>query len=209
MRDTEHIWKTLAVAVLLLIAWAVSGCRGPQAAERVLSTFTVAYTDGSGSTSGTHGGVLDNAYGADSSYSGGGSSDTDYSAWTFSIQPLVAMHDPHERTRESLDAMLADMRARDDSERAARLPFVESAPVTGVVTTEATPASGGSAGSVTAPASPVAGAVETRSTNPGQSDAPATDLPWWKDAAILTMWAGIIAALVGGIVKFWPRSKKE
>lgn len=188
LRDELGLWLTI-VALCFVFLVILASCKGPDAGARVLSTFTVAYTDGSGTS--THGGTIDNpGYTPDSAYSG--SSDSDFHAWTFSISPLVAMHDPSARTRETLEQMLAELRYQ-------KTEPVASGPA---------PASGGCPeGSATGSASPVAGVVEARSTNPSQTDAPATDLPWWKDTALLIGYATVLGAIVAGIFQGWKRVK--
>lgn len=176
MRDRIELvcWTFLFALCLTCLGLLVSGgCKGPDAGARVLSTFEVAYTDGSGSTSSAFGGSYQMPYQQDPAFEGTGSADTDFHAWTFSIQPLAGLYDPQARTRESVDALYAAMmdreaaaRAEREAAKAAELPFVEKSP-----------------------------------------EEPVEDLPWWKNAALLTGYATLAAAVIAGLVKGWALVK--
>ena len=131
LRIEMACWLILFGACLGLMLMLAAGCRGPDAGARVLSTFGVAYTDGHGSTSNAFSGNVDQPYGQDPPFSGSGTADTNFHAWTFSIQPLAGVYDPQARTRESIDAIYSAMIARETAEKAERaklLPLVEHSP---------------------------------------------------------------------------------
>lgn len=114
------------------------------------------------------------------SYPGHFSGDTSGDSIGVSIQPFAALYDEQKGTREAVERLyeLAAENDRRNLERAAiasQLPFVVP-----------------EAPSIIPPAAPEPPPAPQH-----------TDLPWWKDTALLIGYATIIGAIVAGMLKGW------
>lgn len=190
MRDRIELtcWTLLFTICLVCLGLLVS-CKSYDY-SRSADSIELSYLDGGGRSHSAMGGEYQLPYAQDPAWSGSGSEESSMHAVVVSWRPFSGFYDPAKSSVEATDRLYSLMANRIDEERrerAALLPFVEHSPKTEAAGTDATHASGGdSAGSPAASAS----------------------LPWWKDAAILTMWAGILGGMVAGAIKYWPRKKE-
>lgn len=123
-------WMALLSVCFACLFVLCTGCSTPQQVKRTLSTMRVEYTDAHGTGSNTFGGNIDQPYGQDPPFSGTGESDSDWHAWSFSIQPLVALDDGQDRHLEATDRLYAaTLRIADEAQKARELAVARELPL--------------------------------------------------------------------------------
>lgn len=194
LRDRLELigWGVLALAGFVCLILLIGGCRGPDGGARLLDSIEVGYSDGGGRTHSAFSGMTELPYGQDPPFSGDSSGDYSMHAVTVSIRPFSGLYDPEARTRELIDAMYQAQLERD--RKARELPFVEHAP------------EAAAAGTANA-SSGLPGGNAAASPPPAPHELSHSDLPWWKDTALLIGYATILGAIVAGAIQGWKKVK--